>query len=511
MVDYIVVGAGSAGCVLANRLTEQPDTTVLLLEAGGRDRKKEIHIPAAWPQLFKTDVDWAFFTEEQRHLHNRRLYWPRGKVLGGSSSVNALIYTHGNRRDFDAWQRAGNAGWDYAGVEASFRKSAIRTSSAAPGHAWSRAFLEACADAGIPPIDDFNGPQQEGAGFFRVTVHDGKRCSAADAYLVPAMSRTNIRVQTHAVASKILVDANRATGVEFLVDGRRQVESAAREIILCAGAIKSPQLLLLSGIGPAAQLESAGISVVRDSPGVGAALHDHLLGGVVHESTQPASMADAGTLSDIVRYLLTKGGRLVSNLAEAGAFVRTARTLDRPDVELIFAPVFYMNHGFANPKGHGFSIGVVLQHPASRGHVALRSADPLAPPLIQPDYLSAPRDAATLVAGVRLARRVASARAFEPFRGKELWPGPDAQTDEQIADVLREQAETLYHPAGTCRMGTDDTAVVDDRLRVHGVDGLRIVDASIMPSPITGHPNAVVIMCAERAAALITQEAHAAV
>jgi choline dehydrogenase-like flavoprotein len=511
MVDYIIIGGGSAGCVLANRLCERRDTTVMLLEAGGRDRRKEIHIPAAWPNLFKTEVDWAFFTDEQPHLRNRRMYWPRGKVLGGSSSINALIYTHGNRRDFEAWQRAGNSGWDFAGVEPSFRKSAIRTSSAAPGHLWSRAFLEACADAGIPPIDDFNGPQQEGAGFFRVTVHDGKRCSTADAYLAPALSRPNLSVRTHAIASKIVVESNRATGVEFLADGRRHTESARREIILCAGAIASPHLLLLSGIGPAAHVESFGIRVVHDTRGVGAQLHDHVLCGVVHESTQPLSMADAGTLSDIVRYLLTKKGRLVSNLAEAGAFIRTRRTLDRPDIELIFAPLFYMHHGFANPKGHGFSIGVVLQHPASRGHLALKSADVLDAPSIQPNYFAAPEDAATLLAGVRLARRVARARAFDPYRGKEVWPGEQAQSDEEIIERFREQAETLYHPAGTCRMGTDAMAVVDDRLRVHGIEGLRVVDASIMPSPITGHPNAVVIMCAEKASALIAEEEHAAV
>ena len=503
MVDYIIVGAGSAGCVLASRLSESPGTSVLLLEAGGRDTQRDIHVPAAWPRLLKSDVDWAFVTEEQPHLNRRRLYWPRGKVLGGSSSINALIYTRGNRRDFDSWAEAGNPGWDFASVEPFFAQSRLRCRSARPGHTLSRAFVEACGELGIAPNDGFNGAEQDGAGFFDVTVDEGKRSSAAVAYLKPAMARGNLAVETQRMVSRIVVEGNRATGVEYLENGTRRIVSARREVILCAGAVQSPHLLLLSGIGPAEQLRAFSIPVRVSLPGVGRHMRDHLLGGVVHELTQPISMADAGTLSDVLQFLLRKKGRLTSNLAEAGAFVRSAAAGDRPDLELIFAPVFYMQHGFLNPEGHGFSVGAVLQHPRSEGAITLGSADPRVPPLIQPHYLADPHDVRVLTEGVQLARRVARSRAFDRYRGKEVWPGEEVRSGDEVSAKIRDLAETLYHPMGTCRMGSDAFAVVDGELRVHGVKDLRVVDASVFPGTITGHPNAVVVMCAEKAADLI--------
>lgn len=499
MFDYIIVGGGSAGCVLAARLSERSDTTVLLVEAGRRDTKQEIHVPAGWPKLLKSDVDWAFETAPETQLGNRPMYWPRGKVLGGSGSINALIYTRGNPKDFD----------DYTAVAPLFERveRTIVPSHAAPGHVLSRAFVDACVEAGIARNGDFNGGNQEGAGLFRVTVKDGKRSSAAVAYLKPARSRPNLTVRTETAVTKINIEGGRATGVTCACLQGAETIAAGREVIVASGAIKSPHLLLASGIGPAAHLRALGIPVVRDLPGVGQNLQDHLVAGVVYECTQPITMDDAGNLKDIVQYLIARRGRLRSNIAEAGAFVKTTDAADRPDIELIFAPVFYVNHGFGNPKGHGFSIGAILLHPKSAGSLELRSANPLDAPAIRPNYLGDPTDVGTLLAGVKLARRVANQRAFDPYRGHELTPGESARTDEEILTQVSSMAETLYHPIGTCRLGSDPMAVVDDQFRIHGVAGLRIVDASVLPNQITGHPNAVVMMMAERAAELITNSA----
>jgi choline dehydrogenase len=516
--DYIIVGAGSAGCVLANRLSENPQTTVLLLEAGQPDKKQEIHIPAAWPKLLKSDCDWAYETEAQPHLNQRKLYWPRGKTLGGSSATNAMVYSRANRHDHEQWHQLCGNGWSHDEFLRYYKKAELQQRGAdefhgAEGllsvsdlrspHVLSQAFVAACLETGLPHNPDFNGATQEGAGLFQVTQKNGKRHSAAAAYLKPALRRKNLTVLTGTHTTRILFEQQRAVGAEYVRASQTARATAACEVLLCGGAINSPQLLLLSGIGDAAQLQAFDIPVVADAPGVGQNLQDHLMAGVEYECPQPISMATAETFGNIAKYLLFKTGPLSSNVAEAGAFVKTNADAPAPDIELLFAPVFYMNHGFDNPPGHGFAMGIVLQHPKSKGQIVLRSADPFAAPKIQPNYFADESDVVTLIEGVKLGRRIAQANALTPYRGEEVWPGNDARNDERLTAFLRATTETLYHPVGTCKMGTDAMAVVDPKFYVRGVEGLRVVDASIFPLQMTGHPNAVVIAVAEKAAEVI--------
>ena len=519
MFDYVIIGAGSAGCVLANRLSADPNTRVLLLEAGGPDKKQEIHIPAAFPKLLKTSFDWAYYTEPQTHLHNRQLYWPRGKVLGGSSSINVMVYTRGNRGDYDAWQKLGNDGWSFADVLPYFKKLENRELVSSEDHGTgghlnvaqlryvnplTQAFLSACEEMGIPPNNDFDGLEQTGVGLFPVTQKLGKRHSSAAAYLKPALKRPNLRVEVFAHATQLLFEGKRATGVEYVQQGERKQAVAEREVILCGGAVNSPQLLMLSGIGPADHLKDIGIPVISDLPGVGQNLQDHVAGSVSYECTKPVSMAAAEKMGNVVNYLLLRKGMLASNVAEAGGFIKMRSACDVPDVEIIFAPVFFMGHGYLNPPGHGFTIGAIVMHPESRGSITLRSSDPFAPPIIQPNYFSEQSDLMIIVEGLKLARRVAQGKAFDSYRGGEVWPDISATDDEAMKDFVRRTAETLYHPIGTCGMGNDLMGVVDNELRVRGVERLRVVDASVMPTHITGHPNSAIMMIGEKAADLIT-------
>lgn len=520
--DFIIVGAGSAGCVLAARLTEDSRTRVLLLEAGGPDNPREVHIPAAFSKLYKTPVDWNYSTEEEPHLHGRRLYWPRGKMLGGSSSMNAMIYIRGNAADYNHWKSLGNPGWGFHDVLPYFKKSENQERGTSEFHGTggpsnvadlryvnplTRAFLDAARDAGIPANSDFNAAKQDGAGLYQVTHKNGQRHSAADGYLRPALRRPNLNLQTGAHVTRVATENGRAAGVKWIRDGVTEGASASREVILAGGAVSSPQVLLLSGIGPADELRRTGISAIHDLPGVGKNLQDHPMVSVGYLCEKPVSMASAESLPNLLRYLLFKRGPLVSNVAEAGIFLRTRPDLQVPDLQLLFGPAYYVNHGLTPRKEHCFGFGPTLVTPESRGNISLRSSNPLDSPAIRANYLSAEADLRVIVEGVRLSRQLAHSKAFEPFRGEELHPGENIQSDAEVAEFIRNEAQTLYHPVGTCKMGNDPMAVVDSNLCVHGIERLRVVDASIMPRIIAGNTNAPTIMIAEKAADMILQGA----
>ena len=524
--DYIVVGAGSAGCVLANRLSAEG--SVLLLEAGGPDEKREISVPAAFGELFETDVDWEYYTEPQPEMDDRELYWPRGKTLGGSSAINAMIYIRGHAHDYDTWADLGNEGWGYEDVLPYFRRSEGFAGDGAPGSSGvpneeyhgtdgplsvvdaadprsiTERFVEAGQNVGLDRNDDFNGARQAGVGYYHLTQKGGKRHSAADAFLKPVLDRGSLSAETGAHVTEITFDGGRATGVVYEQDGQRFRASADAEVVLSAGAVDSPHLLMCSGVGPADHLADHDIEVVADRPGVGRNLQDHLFGFVVYESTADDTLDDADSIWNLLKYLLFKSGPLTSNVAEAGGFWRSDPDLPAPDVQFHFAPGYFMRHGFDNPAtGRGLSVGATQLRPESRGRIELASADPFDDPVIDPQYLTAEQDRETLVAGVRKAREILQSEPFDPIRGAEVWPGEDAQSDAEILDHIRETSHTVYHPVGTCKMGDDDMAVVDDDLRVHGVENLRVADASVMPTLTGGNTNAPTYMIAEKAADLI--------
>jgi choline dehydrogenase len=520
--DYIVVGAGSAGCVLAARLTEDPGTRVLLLEAGPPDNKAEISVPLAFGKLFHSEVDWDYHTAPEPELGGREVFWPRGKTLGGSSSINAMIYMRGHPADYDGWEKLGNEGWSWQDVLPYFKRSEnnLRGADQFHGvggpldvadlryvHPVTRAVIRSGVEQGLAENHDFNGASMEGIGVNQVTQRRGRRWSAASAFLKPALKRPNLTVTTEALAHRVLIEDRRATGVEFAVAGARRTERAAREVIVCAGAVNSPQLLMLSGIGPAEHLKARGLEVAVDLPGVGRDLQDHIATGVNWLLKRPISLLNAASKRSLVDFLLRGRGMLTSNVADGNGFVRTRPELPAPDLQLAFAAVIY------NPEEeaagivpeHGFTVGAILLQPESRGSIELASSRPAEAPVIRAGYFSdrEGRDLATLVEGFKLSRRLGQGRALDEFREEEVMPGPQATSDADLVAHIRERAATLYHPTSTCRMGSDRMAVVDDQLRVHGVAGLRVADASVMPRVPRGNTNAPAIMVGEKAADLV--------
>ncbi|MDT4902652.1 MAG: choline dehydrogenase [Pseudonocardiales bacterium] len=516
--DYVIVGAGSAGCVLANRLSSDPAVRVALVEAGPRDRKLEIKLPAAFPKLFHTKYDWDLFTTSQPELKARELYWPRGKTLGGSSSLNAQMWVRGARADYDGWGAAA-PGWSFDEVMPYFRRSENRVGSNTDDvygtggplyieelrdpNPLRAAFFEACAEAGFVRLAELNDPGIDGYAPTPVTQHRGRRWSAADGYLRPALKRPNLQLFVETLTRRITVVDGRATGVEIRsAKGGNQTLSARREVLLSAGAVHSPHLLQISGIGDPDGLTAAGIPTVVPIPGVGKGLQDHLSVPVIMFTRDAATLVDAEKPVNLLKFLTQRRGMLTSNVGEGVAFGRSEPGLEHPDLEYVFAPVPFIDHGQADPPGHGITIGVVLLQPESVGTVTARSADPAVAPVIDAGYLTAPNDLKRLVAGVEQSQRLFGTNALRGLVTDKMLPNPD-QTN--LAEYVRATAETLYHPTGTCRMGSDDAAVVDANLAVHGVAALRVVDASVMPQIIRGHTHAPTVMIAERAADLIRQ------
>lgn len=518
MFDYIIVGAGSAGCVLANRLTANPQTRVLLLEAGQSDRSSAIHTPIAFSKLFKTEYDWAYETEPQSQLNDRQLYCPRGKVLGGSSSLNAMIYIRGHRSDYDRWSELGNSGWSFDELLPYFKKAEYQERGASEYHGingllnvadlreinpLSRVFVEAAVELGFPRQSDFNGAEPDGIGFYQVTQKNGRRHSTAAAYLQPCLGRTNLTIRTETQVTRLLWEGTQVVGLEYVGENGIERAEVKQEVILSAGAINSPQLLMLSGVGAAEALKSLGIPIVVDLPGVGQNLQDHLITCTMWNCTQPKTLDHANNLGNVLKYLLFKRGALTSNVAEAGGFVKSRSDLAVPDIQFHFVPAYFFDHGLTKRKGSGLTLGATLLYPQSRGYIGLRSADPLAAPMIQPHYLSQEADLQTLISGLKLARQIFQASAFDRFRGEEVFPDATVKTEADLVRYIRQTTESLYHPVGTCKMGNDTMAVVDSQLRVKGTQGLRVVDASIMPTIVGGNTNAPTIAIAEKAADLI--------
>ncbi|MEN1727092.1 MAG: choline dehydrogenase [Pseudomonadota bacterium] len=530
--DYIIVGAGSAGCVLAHRLSADPSVKVLLLEAGPRDWNPFIHMPAGLAKLvnFKS-LNWNYETEPEPNLNNRKLYWPRGRVLGGSSSINAMCYSRGHRSDYDDWASLGNPGWGWTDVLPYFMRSQDQERGASDLHGaggplsvsdlsftnpLSEVFIEAAGQAGFTRNNDFNGHAQRGAGFYQVTQRDGRRCSTAAGYLKPVRSRPNLTVMTGAMTLGLTFSgSDRVRGVRYARRGISRTAVADREVLLAAGAINSPQLLMLSGIGDPRLLVAAGARVRHDLPQVGQNLQDHLDICTLTRCSQPVTYDQLNDLKQELRvglkYFLHHEGEGTSNIAEAGAFLVSGRgRTDRPDVQMHFVPALLDDHGRNRLPGDGYTVHACQLRPESRGHLALKSTDPREPIAIHANYLSAPEDLEMMLECVRLSRDILHQPAFKPFRAHEIFPGNEVTSREGLIDFIRTKAESIYHPVGTCRMGVDADAVVDPELRVRGLDGLRVIDASIMPTLVGGNTNAPTVMIAEKASDLILGKAKTA-
>jgi choline dehydrogenase len=529
--DYIIVGAGSAGCVLANRLSESGRHRVLLLEAGPRNRHPWLHIPLGYGKLFTNQrYNWCYTTEPQAECHGRNVIAPRGKTLGGSSSINGLIYIRGQAEDFDHWRQLGNTGWSHEDVLPYFRMAEnnergadthhgaggpLGVSDVRDRHPLAAAFIEAAQQCGYPRNDDFNGATQEGAGFYQNTMRNGVRASTAAAYLKPARKRANLHVVSEALASRILFEGRKATGVEYLANGATQTARANAEVLVAGGAFNSPQLLQLSGLGPAEHLRSLGIPVIADLPGVGNDLNDHYFARIILKCREPITLNDAvrswrqGAFT-VLRYALFRRGYFAMPAIAAGCFLRALPSAATPDVQCSLAPYSAHDIGGNLDDFSGFMVTCCLLRPESRGHVRVKSADPRQAPAIHPNYLAARKDRDTLVAGVRVLRRLAQAPALARYIAEEFEPGPGCADDDALLDFIRRRGSTVYHPVSTCRMGPDAKAVVDERLKVRGFERLRVIDASIMPTVVSGNTNAATIMIAEKGADMIMTDARRA-
>jgi choline dehydrogenase len=526
--DYIVVGAGSAGCVLADRLTASGHYRVLLLEAGGHDRNVWIHIPLGYGKLFNNPkFNWLYSSEPEPDLNNRKIIQPRGKVLGGSSSINGLLYIRGQPEDFDHWRQLGNVGWSFDDVLPYFRRAEdqergpnalhgvggpLAVSNVSEPHPLCEAFIEAAQQAGFPRNDDFNGPAQDGAGYFQLTARNGRRCSTAVGYLRQARRRPNLAIVSNALASRIVFSGRRAVAVEYRHGETTHIAHTSGEVVVAGGAFNSPQLLQLSGLGPTALLQSLGIEVVNDMPGVGTDLQDHLQIRMQYRCTEPITMNDVinswrRRVGAGLRYILSRKGLLTIGAGYAGGFFRTSPEVMTPDVQVHLIIFSGDTSGAALHPFPGFIASVCQLRPESRGFVRIKSADPREPPAIQPRYLSRRHDCDTVVAGMKLLRRIMRQPAMRHYIAEERAPKPDCTSDADLLAFAREFGTTVFHPTSTCRMGSDPAAVVDDRLRVHGIERLRVIDGSIMPTVVSGNTNAAAVMIGEKGADMILQDA----